>query len=278
MLGRGVVDPDVGVLVGDDLGLTRGDGCFEATRLTVSDDGEVRIDHLGAHLERFVRSAQALDLPPIDLAAWHELIATSVAAWTTPGEAILRVMITRGTEHAPAAPVTGVLTIAPLDPAARAGRQGLRVVTLDRGHTADAFAGKPWLLGGVKTLSYAINVAAGREARRHGADEALFVSSDGFALEAPRAALVWLRDGVLGTTPVDGTGILASITQAAAFTGAAAEGVGTETTLLRVAALDGVDGAWLLSSGRGVAPILQLDGRPLQRADDWTVRLRRWAG
>lgn len=276
VLGRGVVDADAPVLLGDDLGLTRGDGCFEATRLIVAESGTARVDHLDAHLQRFCRSAAALDLPPVDVEAWRALIDAAVAGWPAPGEAVLRLMLTRGSERSPAAPVTGVVTIAPLDPSARAGRDGVRVVTLDRGHTADAFVGKPWLLGGVKTLSYAVNVAAGREAKRRGADEALFVSTDGFALEAPRSALVWLCDGALGTTTVEGTGILASITQAAGFAGAVADGVPTAMTLLPVAELFEVDAAWLLSSGRGVAPIVTLDGRPLRQSADWTARLRRW--
>ena len=187
-------------------------------------------------------------------------------------------MLTRGRESAPLQPVTGILTIAPLDAAAIGGRSGISVITLSRGHAADAFTDVPWLLGGIKSLSYAINVAAGREAKRRGADDVLFVSADRYALEAPRSALVW-RDGErLCTTRLDGTGILASITQAAAFAGATAERVRTSYELITIDELRRSDGAWLLSSGRLVAPILELDGIRLAHDGEWTDRLCDWIG
>lgn len=278
VLGIGVIDdPERAVVCADDLGLTRGDGCFDATRIVTAPDGSSRIDHLSAHLTRFQRSAAGLELP-CDLDAWRSLIAAAVAAWTHPGHAVLRVMLTRGRESAPLEPVTGVLTITPLDAAALGGQAGISVITLSRGHAADAFADVPWLLGGIKSLSYAINVAAGREAKRRGADDVLFVSTDGYALEAPRSALVW-RDGErLCTTRLDGTGILASITQAAAFAGATAERVRTSYELITIDDLRRCDGAWLLSSGRLVAPILELDGIRLAHDGEWTDRLCDWVG
>jgi 4-amino-4-deoxychorismate lyase len=275
-LGVGVVDPDQPIVCADDLGLTRGDGCFDATRIVVATDGATRVDHLDAHLERFARSAAALDMEPVDLAAWRELIDKAVAAWTHPGEAMLRVILTRGREIAPAAPTTGMLTITPIDAGTLRARDGITVGTLARGHSADAFADVPWLLGGVKTLSYAVNIAAGREAARRAVDEVLFVSSDGYALEAPRAALIWRIGDRLHTTRHEGTGILASITQAAVFGGAAEDGVDTSYDLIRIDDLPAVDGAWLASSGRGIAPIVSLDGRPLGIDRAWTTRLWGW--
>ncbi len=278
VLEHGIVDPAAPVLAADDLGLTRGDGCFDATRLVVNDEGTARIDHLDAHLARFARSAAALDLPLIDEPAWRALIAEAMAAWTTPGEAVLRVMVTRGREAGPADAVTGVLTIAPLDPSVHVARRAIAVVTLSRGHPVDAFADAPWLLGGVKTLSYAVNIAAGREAARRGADDVVFVSTDGFALEGPRAALVWRLGHELRTTRLDGTGVLASITQAATFERARADGVDAAFGLVTAKELTEVDGAWLVSSGRLVAPIVRIDGEPLRHDDAWTARLRHWAG
>ena len=276
-LGHGVIDdPDRAVLCADDLGLTRGDGCFDATRIVTGPDGTTVVDHLDAHLARFARSAAGLDLPYRD-DAWRSLIANSIAAWQHEGVAVLRVMLTRGRESAPTEPVTGLLTITPLDATAIAGRSGISVATLSVGRTSEAFIDVPWLLGGIKTLSYAINVAAVREAKRRGADDALFVSTDGYALEGPRSALVWRTGDQLAATRLDGTGILASIIQAAVFDGAVADDVSTRFDLIPVDDLVRTDGAWLLSSGRLVAPILRLDGVTVPHDAGWTERLRVWA-
>ena len=74
-------------------------------------------------------------------------------------------------------------------------------MTLSRGHPADAFTDAPWLLGGVKTLSYVVNVAAVREARRRGADDVVFTSTDGFALDGPTSGLLVARDGSCSARP-----------------------------------------------------------------------------
>ncbi|MFP5489181.1 MAG: aminodeoxychorismate lyase [Acidimicrobiia bacterium] len=278
VLGRGVIDdPDEPVLSAFDMGLTRGDGCFDAMRIEVTDDGRVNVDHLDAHLDRLVRSARALDLPPVDLDAWRRLVADALAGWQRPGEAVLRVLLSRGSEWSTDHASTGVLTIAPLPESARAQRQGISVVTLSLGRTAVLGGETGWLLGGVKTLSYAVNMAAAREAARRGADDALFVSTDGDALEGPRSALVWRRGDELVSTRIDGTGILASVTQAAVFAGAARAGVATSYDLIAADRLPSTDGAWLVSSGRLVAPILNLDGVDVPTDAVWTARLTGWA-
>lgn len=278
VLGRGVVDPDEPAVAGDDLGLTRGDGCFDAMRLVVGDamsDGAARIDFLDGHLARFARSAAPLGIP-CDVDAWRLLIDEACAAWREPGEAVLRVMLTRGRESSPGGPPTGVLTINPIDERAIAARRGIDVVTLSRGHPARAFADAPWLLGGVKTLSYAVNLAAGREATRRGAGDALFVSTDGYALEAPRSSLVWASGDRLRSSSLDGTGILASVTQQGAFEAAEGEGVDAGYALIPTAELFDVEAMWLVSAIRGPVPVLSLDGRPVRQSSSWHDRLLRW--
>lgn len=278
VLGRGVIDdPDEPVLSAFDMGLTRGDGCFDAMRIEVVADGSVHVDHLDAHLDRLVRSARALDLPPVDVDAWHELIGEALAAWSHPGEAVLRVLLSRGSEWAVPPRPTGVLTIVPLPASSRAQRGGISVVTLSLGRPAEFGEETGWLLGGVKTLSYAVNMAAAREAARRGADDALFISTDGIALEGPRSALIWRSGDQLSTTQVHGTGILASVTQSSIFAEATRDGVETRSDLIEAARLPATDGAWFVSSGRLVAPILSLDGADLPSDPVWTQRLNGWA-
>lgn len=274
-MGRGVVERATPLLVADDLGLTRGDGCFDAARV-VRVDGRTRVDHLQAHLERFASSSAALELPELDVDAWHELVMQALAAWNGSGEAVLKLVRTRGSELA-ADSVTELLTITTAADAT-AARQGVRAITLPRGHASDAFTDAPWLLGGVKTLSYAVNVAAKREAARRGADEVIFTSSDGYLLEGPTAGLLVAADDQLWTTPTAGTGVLKSVTITVIMDAARAEGVATREALFRPDDLAASDGAWLISAVRGVLPVLALDGVALPHEPAITARLAAAAG
>jgi 4-amino-4-deoxychorismate lyase len=258
------VGPDEPLLTADDLGLTRGDGCFEATRVVTDTAGGHRIDHLEDHLDRLQASAAALALPDIDRDAWRALIDDALSGWDAVGEAMLKLILTRGRESDPSGEITGIVTVTPI--AAQVleqRRNGVSVVTLSRGTASDAAAPAPWLLGGVKTLSYAVNVAAVRVAQARGADDVIFTSSDGYVLEGPTAAVVWQAGGSLITTPVGPTGILASITQRALFAAAEQAGKPTAYALGTPAELSAADGVWLVSSGRGVAQVHTINGNPL---------------
>lgn len=274
VLGRGVVPTGEGVVRADDLGINRGDGVFDAARI-VADAQGVRVDHLAPHLARFARSHAAMEMAAPDLDAWRALIDEALAAWEVPGMAILKLIATRGQEHEASAPGASFLTITANDlPAC----QPLRVGLLPRGYASDAFTGAPWLLGGVKSLAYAINVAAAREAARRGEDDVLFVSSDGFCLEAPRSGLIVRFGDAYATTPTAGTGILDSVTVGVAADGLRARGVRFAERLMTPAEVRASDGAWLLSAGRGVCAITHLDGAPLAVDPEVSALLRGLAG
>lgn len=275
VLGRGVVPRDTPLLVADDLGFTRGDGCFDAARVVVR-DGSPRVDHLDRHLARFARSAAALELPAPDPGSWLSLIDEALGAWTGSGEAVLKLVLTRGPEHS-ASGATALLTITAAADATSA-RQGVTGATLSRGYASDAFGDAPWLLGGVKSLSYAINVAAKREAVRRGVDEIVFTSSDGYLLEGPTTGLLVAADDQLWTTPLAGTGVLESVTIAVILEAARAEGVTTREALFRADDLPGTDGAWLISAVRGVLPLVELDGVRLPHDPAITAHLAAAAG
>ena len=272
-MGRGVLDPAEPVASADDLGLTRGDGCFDAT--LVEWDGEGWLVHdLDEHLARLRRSAVALEIPAPKDEAWLELIGDALQVWTG-GDVALKLVLTRGEEHRGQRPLA-FLSLTALEESTYRQREGIRVVTLSRGYPSDAFADAPWLLGGVKTLSYVVNTAARREAARRGADDALFVSTDSYALEGPTSALLWLRDGVLATTPVEATGILDSISRRTIW--AADLPWRRDERLVTVPELHECDGVWFVSSVRGLAPVVELDGHPLTPDPEATATLREALG
>jgi len=251
MLDGTVVDPDRPVLRVDDLGLQRGDGVFE-TLLVV--DGRPR--KLDAHLNRLTRSAAMLDLPAPDRAAWERCVAAACGAWDRPGEMALKLVITRG--------VGGVgtgfaLGTAVPEVALRHRRDGVAVLTLDRGYPAGLAERAPWLLIGAKTLSYAANMAAVRYANANGADDAVYVSSDGWVLEGPTASVVVANGRGLRTPPVS-VGLLPGTTQQQLFRAAEDAGWVTKSEPLRVSDLHAADGVWLVSSVRGLTAVHTIDG------------------
>jgi 4-amino-4-deoxychorismate lyase len=271
ILGVGLVDADTPVFRADDAAVLRGDGCFES--LLVVDAAAGRVEQIDLHLARLARSAARLDLPAPRPSAWRELIGSVLAAWAAPGEAVLRLVLTRGAEAG--GEPTGFAVMSPVP--AKAVRQretGISVVTLSRGMPADAYAQAPWLLGGVKTLSYAINMAAVRHAAAAGADDVIFVTTDGQVLEAPTSTVVWSTGGGWHTPPADELGILEGTTVRAAFARLAAGGEPVAVTRGTVEDLRAADGLWLVSSIRLVAPVFALDGRPRPVSPDLTARLR----
>lgn len=274
VLGTGVVAASDAVVRADDLGINRGDGVFDAARV-VSDAAGVRVELLEPHLARFARSHQKMGMAEPDLAAWRALIEEAVAAWDVPGEAILKLIATRGLEHEPGAPGASFLT---LNAADTAPCPPLRVITLTTGRASDAFADAPWLLGGVKSLSYAVNVAVAREAKRRGVDDVLFTSSDGYCLEGPRSGLLVRFGDAFVTTPVAGTGILDSVTIGAVAEGLRSRGLAFSERLVTPAELIASDGGWLLSAGRGVAEIVALNGFPVATDAEASALLRELAG
>jgi 4-amino-4-deoxychorismate lyase len=266
-----LADPDRPLLRADDLGVLRGDGVFE-TLLVV--DGRPR--KLGAHLERLARSAAMLDLPAPDAAAWRRCVAAACAAWTEPGEMVLKLVLTRGVEGS--AQVTGQVTGYALgmpvpEIALRQRRDGVAVLTLDRGYPAGLGERAPWLLIGAKSLSYATNMAAVRYAQARGADDVVYVSSDGWVLEAPTASVLVAAGRNLRTPPV-GAGLLPGTTQQQLFRAAEAAGWTVKAEPLRVADLQGADGVWLVSSVRQLTAVHTLDGAPRQVPADLDGELR----
>ncbi len=152
--------------------------------------------------------------------------------------------------------------------------RGQRLISL-RGVRAD----EPWLLPGVKSTSYAVNMAAEAEARRRGADDAVFVDAHDVVLEGPTTNIWWRRGRTLLTPSLD-LGILAGVTRAAVIELAAELEYEVAEGAFPLAELAGAEEAFTSSSVREVMPVVELDGAPLGRgpaADELQAALRRAA-
>ena len=242
----------------------RGDGVFESIGVIDGHANEVE-----AHVQRLAHSARICDLPAPNLEQWRQAVA--VAASRIPqGEAVVKLILSRGVEHGPAP--TAWATAAPAADYSAVRRDGVRVVTLDRGYDLGAGERAPWLLLGAKTLSYAVNMAALREAHRRGADDAVFVTREGFVLEAPTASLI-IRRGDEFLTPAPSGGILHGTTQLSVYELLESRGFRTTYATLSATDLATADAAWLVSSIRLAVAITAVDGAPLPSDPDLTAEL-----
>jgi 4-amino-4-deoxychorismate lyase len=258
-----VRDPAQPLLFADDLAAVRGDGVFET--LLVRDGRACLVE---PHLRRLAGSAAVMDLPEPDPAAWRRAIDIAADQWAaqTPDEGALRLVCSRGRESG--SPPTEYLTVTALAPRVEvARRDGVSAALLDRGLPATGVETMPWLLAGAKTLSYAVNMAALRHAARGGADDVIFVSSDGFVLEGPRSTVVIAASGAGGRpcllTPPPWYPILRGTTQKALFEVARDAGYDCDYQALRPADLFAAQGVWLVSSITLGARVHTLDGRSL---------------
>ena len=261
-----VADATIPQLSVTDLVATRGDGVFE----TIGAFDGVPVN-VGPHLERLARSAAMIDLPAPDLATLAEAVDAAIAAHEPVAEMSVRVMLTRGIEGA-GTPTCWIHARVSDDWSPY--RAGMRVAVLDRGLATTVAETSPWLLPGAKTLSYAVNMAAVREAKRRGAADVLFLASDGFVLEGPTSTLLVRRGEQYLTTPVS-AGVLAGTSVKSLFTWLQVEGSETREELMTAADVAGSDGAWLLSSTRLAAPIAQLDDAELPVDHQLTARFEK---
>lgn len=260
------IEPGAGALAVDDFAPHRGDGVFETLAII---DGHVQ--EVEPHLARLVNSARLCELPEPNLDQWRLVISRAAEHVPSEGEFALKLAVSRGVES-PAPKATGWVHVTPGADFRAARERGIRVVTLDRGVARGAGERAPWLLLGAKTLSYASNMAAIREAKRRGADDAVYVSSDGFVLEGPTSSVI-ARLGDAFVTPPPAAGILHGTTQRSIFTHLEAQGRTVEYRDLTVDELRAADAAWLVSSVRMAAPIVELDGAPMAADADATAEL-----
>lgn len=261
-----VHDPGQPLLYADDLAAVRGDGVFET--LLVRDGRACLVE---PHLRRLVASAALMDLPAPDLSAWRAAIRSAEQEWSaqTGDEGALRLVYSRGRESG--SDPTAYLTVTALAPRVEsARRKGVSAVILDRGLAVSGTESMPWLLAGAKTLSYAVNMSALRHAAQRGADDVIFVSSDGYILEGPRSTVVIATAGDGGRpcllTPPPWYPILRGTTQQALFEVARDAGYDCDYQALRRADLLAAQGIWLVSSITLGARVHTMDGALLAPA------------
>ena len=249
--GRGLVEPEEPAVRADDEALLRGRAAFETLRVYGK-----RPFRLEAHLDRLVASAESIGLPPVARRRLEVLVGLVVPK-AEGGDAVLRLVWTAGPDDGPP---SGLALLSEVPAWIEQLRpEGARAVSL-LGVRATA----PWLLPGVKSTSYAVNMAADAEAKRRGADEAIFVDPEGIVLEGTVTNVWWRRGDRLYTPSLD-LGILAGVTRATLLELASSCGYEVEEGAYPLGDLLGAEEAFTSSSVREVMPLVDVDGQTLGR-------------
>jgi branched-chain amino acid aminotransferase len=224
-----------------DEGLIRGDGVFEVVRVYGG-----RPFGFEQHLARLQRSADnlrlALDVEAVR-ADGHRLLAH---AGPGPDHELLRIVLTRGGRR--------LLLTEPLPLSSE--RLRLKSVTYSPSRVLD----------GIKSLSYAANMLAGRLAREQGYDDALLVTPHGRVLEAPTSSVFWVQGEQIFTPPLD-EHILASITRAVVL-----DVTDAQERVCELDQLFAADEVFIASTTREVQPVSAVDERTYEGDSGVTAR------
>jgi 4-amino-4-deoxychorismate lyase len=251
--GRGLVDPDEPVLHVDDEAFLRSRAAFETTR--VYGGTPFKLDE---HLARLEGSAARVEIGHIDKDELARLAGLALEAAAAP-DAVLRLFVTPGRDGA--GRPTEVAMVSSLPPGLEDLRaRGAKLVSIQLGLDPGLRASSPWLLGGVKSTSYAVNMAAEAEAKRRGADDALFLAAGDIVLEGPVTNVWWRLEDILYTPALE-LGILAGVTRATLVEEAAAAGYEVREGVFPLEHMAGAEEAFTSSSVREVMPVVELDGR-----------------
>lgn len=260
-----------------DRGFQLGDGVFETLRVRGG-----RATELEEHLARLRRSSEGLGIHlPNELsrsvpAGIADLLEAEGLAGPD-GDASVRITASRGVflgrgllppdEH----PLPTIAILAWPVPATPASHleDGLSLVASRVRRDPE----NP--LAALKTTSRADYVYARLEAREAGADDALFLTVDGYLSEATSANLFLIR-GIELATPSLGCAILPGTTRDWVLRWAAEARLRTVEALLTTRDLHDADEAFVSSSVAGILPVTQFEGDPIAsgRPGPWALRAR----
>jgi branched-chain amino acid aminotransferase len=260
-----------------DRGFQLGDGVFETLRARGG-----RPTELAEHAARLGRSASGLSISLPDdieqqlISAIADLLAAE-GLDGPEGDASIRITVSRGPffgrgllppdEHPAPTVVVQAWPVAPV-PAGHL-ENGLHLVASSVRRDPE----NP--LVGLKTTSRADYVFARVEAREAGADDALFLTTDGFLSEATSANLFVVRGDELAT-PSLACAILPGTTRDWILRWAEGVGLRTNEAWLTTRDLAEADEAFLSSSVAGILPVTRFAAQPIGdgRPGEWTLRAR----
>ncbi|WP_394693826.1 aminotransferase class IV [Hyphobacterium sp.] len=244
----------------EDRGFLLGDGVFETFRIARG-----RIRHSDPHAASLASACAALDLPVPDWAGIERAIAGVTGA---DGERVGKLILTRGGGGRGLAPIPDpdvrlFFEHFPVPPRPEA----IRLALVDLRRSASSLAVR------FKTLSYADNLAARREAVARGGDVALLLTESGLVSGADSANLFWEQDGQV-FTPSTGCGIRNGVMRQCVMRWLEDAGWPAEEIEAGPDTLMAARSVWITNSVGGVMPVSAIDGQVFEAASDVLDRLR----
>jgi len=218
---------------------------------------------MAAEVERTLEASRGIDPPDPEAAPWNV------------GERVARVVVTRGSgdlglDPDLAADPTVVIFALPLRaPSLRAYREGVAVWPVGRAGGLQR-GGDP----AAKTGEHLFQVLAVKEARIHGAQEALLLDGAGNVTEGASSNLFAVRAGEVVTPPL-AAGILEGVTRGLVLELCRELGVTVREEPIPLGGLAGAAEAFLTSTAREILPVARVGGKDVGdgRPGELTLRL-----
>ena len=231
-----------------DRGFLLGDGLFETLR---SYRGEPFL--LGRHARRLRASARALNIAGSPRLPKLRKVVKELLVRSGPQDAYIRITLSRGVGSELGLVETRSPTlfvfVRPLTPYPREWyRGGIKVVVSNIRRSA----GSP--IWGFKVLSYLESLWAREEARKRGAQEAIFLNTSGYLAEGATSNIFFVQGGEL-LTPALRANILPGVTREVILEICRDQGVPCQEGLFTLEDLERADEVFLTNSLMGVMPV-----------------------
>jgi branched-chain amino acid aminotransferase len=240
-----------------DHGFLYGEGVYEVLRTY-----DRRLFLFPEHMARLHASARRIALAcPIGDDEMLARIRETIAAAALPGEAYVRIMLTRGVGdlvYDPAACPTPTLVLIVRPQASlpdEIAREGVRLALVSVIRNL-----RDSVDPAIKSNNLLNNALAAQEARARGAFEALMRNHRGELCECASSNVFLVRDGVVLTPPPE-AGLLLGITRAFVMELAARLGIEVRETTLREDDLASADEAFITSSTKEIVPVVAVDAQ-----------------
>ncbi|MEP6940193.1 MAG: aminotransferase class IV [Rudaea sp.] len=245
-----------------DSGFVLGDGVWEGLRVHAG-----RIAFLDQHLDRLYEGAKAIDLDVgLDRQALEAALYRTLAANGMTDHAHVRLMVTRGMKRTPYQDprmTIGAATIVIIaeykDPKPETLTRGIRLFTV---HVR---RGAPDVQDPKLNSHSKLNcITACIQATKAGADEALMLDPHGFVATCNSTHFFIVRRGEVWTST--GDYCLGGITRANVLRVCRENGIVAREKNFSLTDVYGAEEAFVTGTFAGVAPVIEIDGRPISAA------------